>query len=209
MTKMTKMTFTPTDKRGAELAREILNQIEVEVARSRKSRRSVTTPSSASNAWDQSQWAALHTEKVNGMVGEVQKKTVDGHRKRLAVLPPGAHCGTAMCFAGHAAAAVGDRFAYPFDPWWNPQLAGKTELRGEDFRSLGQRLLIDLVITADTGRTVLVRDRARKLLGLTEHEGEILFDWTNTLEDLRRYVTMMEQGRSLATGRPKKNAATS
>lgn len=73
-------------------------------------------------------------------------------------------CGTAMCFAGHAAIKSG------FPPAPAPEV-GKTTLS-----------------PWKNEHGVEVMDYARDRLGLTRGQSDVLFDATNTLEDLRTLV---------------------
>lgn len=193
---MARINFRATRKRGAALAREILDQIEAE----RKITRG--NPTVETNTWNQGTWARLHTNALNGHVFKV---TLDEDNDPQLIAPRGIDCGTAMCFAGHATRAVGDRFVVPFyssEYGENEKLPKKltaveiAELVPHD--SLG---VFD-VITKD-GDTVDISSRAAELLELEPNEAGVLFHYSNTIGQLRSYVDMMEQGLHLATGEKK------
>ncbi|ATN87694.1 hypothetical protein SEA_BIGSWOLE_15 [Mycobacterium phage Bigswole] len=222
------MTRLITDKHGAELAREILTQIEAEVEAQLVCDSSTGESSTEGPVWNQSVWAVVDLDLLppRSSVELIDPATITA-RRSLDYVPNGRavrsglaaaidsgvgpSCGTALCFAGHASLMAGDRYLIPVRPEVAQKLrTGRVRRSLRHFvnnyrhklRDHGAKVL-STVITPDNEVTT-VEIRARELLGLTAGEAETLFAGGNTLSDLRRYVEMMEQGLHLVTGRPKR-----
>lgn len=81
-------------------------------------------------------------------------------------------CGTAACFAGHACLLSGDKPIFE-------------EEENED----GDIVVDDRAEYVDVaGVSEYVSDRAGALLGISEAQADVLFDASNSLEDLQRFV---------------------
>jgi len=201
----------PTQKRGAELAREILTEIEAEEERRQKLPGEILPELTKNgNAWNQGTWASLFTDSLpSGVEVEVLRPEVyqglynPGSDFGIIAFSPGLSCGTAMCFAGHAALAVGDRFATGVYAQDIDKQIGKRK----NWRRLAHKLEWDDADVQDVftidGKYVSIRQRAQELLGLDVSEAVVLFRPENTLYQLQQYVGLMEQGLHLVSGSPK------
>lgn len=207
--------FVPTQARGAALAREILTQIQDEVRLAARSRKSHTRPTHTRNAWNQGVWAQLHLadfcRDVRFKVTKARQKkyssscdTAKSETVQRVIAPVGLSCGSAMCFAGHVDAAVGDQFIVAEDRLaYAPKLDAEVDPATLAQSLTGLTVMVEEVITT-TGRRAQIGQRARQLLGLTGNEASTLFSAQNTLEDLTRYVEAMERGENIYTGRSKR-----
>lgn len=211
-------TFTPTKKRGPELAREVLDIIEFEEERVQADTdRWVSVDDLVKDqvVWVQSTWGEIFLDKLPpGVDVEVvpPEAATDffGYPRDMVSISGGLSCGTAMCFAGHVVNLVGDRPVISMDPLYTQNLR-----RGKKRKNLrrwlnklsGNRIStqenISQVFTPE-GKVEPVKDRARKLLGLTEAEADAMFSGANTLPQLRRYVQRMEENRHVGNGKKKR-----
>lgn len=205
-----------TEKRGAELAREILDTIEAEERR--RNGFTVDEIVDDTNAWNQGVWGNAYLDAMPAGV-DVEPVSMELFGEpwhgSFVSLSGGITCGTAMCFAGHAVNMVGDRLAVPVPPHVIGNWRGKARKNfrrwfnkvrpelGEGDGECNEPTPIDKVITND-GRIMRIADRARELLGLTELEADALFAGSNALNDLRTGVRRMEEGRHVSTGRKKR-----
>ncbi|UYL88182.1 hypothetical protein SEA_EVAA_71 [Gordonia phage Evaa] len=101
-------------------------------------------------------------------------------------------CRTAMCFAGHAVVAVGDK----------PIFGTSSSAVGHTLSDLTEHyeLFMDKVMPIDggyLGKATSVRERAAELLGLGYGESAILFNAANSLEDLRELNTRLDNGKTI------------
>jgi hypothetical protein len=91
-------------------------------------------------------------------------------------------CGTAACFAGHAVILEGGV--------WEDDVSDDLLARADDPRE-------DVWFGTDGDPDVVdVRSRARRILGLANHEADELFEGLNSLERLRRIVAELTGGAS-------------
>lgn len=91
------------------------------------------------------------------------------------------HCGTAACFAGHAALLDGGE--------WIDAESESLLARGDDPAMYTRDL-------RDGRRSVWVFHRAQRILGLTPGQAYALFDEENSLEALRKIVAELTGGAS-------------
>lgn len=193
--------FKTTRKRGAKLARHVLDIIEIE----RDQTKSRPMPSATTNAWNQRTWARVESDKLNGHVFDVTGLNTEQVK---LIAPKGIDCGTAMCFAGHAAVLAGDRLVVPVSFWgrWSlfDKLKGKRRLSGDEIcKTVGSDSLEVSLVRLPNGQVRNIEDRAQELLGLEPEEANELFAASNNIRTLRKYVDMMEQGRHLISGEKK------
>lgn len=211
--------FKPSTNRGVALAEEVLAVIEAE--EEVKNGFSIDNAMISQNVWQQSVWGRTDLDTLPpGTSIEVIPSSIvptnfwDNDGAYIAI-DAGVSCGTAMCFAGHAAALVGDRLvvgvsdAVLISALSRSQKARHNVRRilnavvkrsGLPIGGIDKDLRASHVITAD-GRVMRVSDRARELLGLSEGDTDKLFDGSNQLKDLRRYVKRLKEDRYLSNGR--------
>ena len=103
------------------------------------------------------------------------------------------HCGSACCFAGHAALLNGARWTVPSGDIGNIKLVECVTVTDDEFESLKQHYGKDAF---ENRFTVSVSMYARWALGLTSLEAHDLFKARNTLDDLtnivNRYIAEQE-----------------
>jgi len=221
-------TIEPTTKRGAELAREVLDTIEYVEARFGDAETYLDLEEQVREgpAWEQGTWGQVWLDDLpSGVDVEAVPSEAWEHNdlnsyygSTLISVSGGLSCGTAMCFAGHTVNMAGDRLVVSID-----QRVVKT-LRGGAARKNLKRWLNKLrrrddlpvqyldgqsgnqvvqVITPE-GKVTTIAQRAQELLGLTDNEADTLFSGGNDLSELRRYVQRMEENRHVTNGRKKK-----
>lgn len=210
--------FKPTQLRGPALAREILTVIEAE----QDARFIDDAPK---NRWHQQSWARLSIEslppgtEVEVIDPKLLHRTKSWYAGDYALaFNQGLTCGTAMCFAGHAAHLAGDRMVVASHPDWTDLISEqKTSNWKRTITKARKRFLslhsgrvrpelefsAEFVITGDDQRLRTISERARNLLGLTKPEAARFFDAHNTLPELRLYVERMERGENIINGRRK------
>lgn len=213
-------TFTPTKKRGPELAREVLDIIEFEEQRAHAEEDrwvGVSELVEDQGVWSQSTWGELYLDKLPpGVDVEAVPQSVKGtgyidHDAELVSISGGLSCGTAMCFAGHVVNLVGDRPVFIMDKRYTHQLhQGKKRKnlrrwlnKVREYAGISTQENMSQVLTPE-GKVQHVKERARELLGLTYAEAETMFSGANTLPQLRRYVQRMEESRHVGNGKKKR-----
>lgn len=90
-------------------------------------------------------------------------------------------CGTTGCFAGHASLIDGGRSVQIEDGY------------GALLHAVPEDDPADVLVIGGTG-VVSVRNRARRILGLSRPDAKRLFKGSNTLDDLRRIVGELCEG---------------
>lgn len=105
-------------------------------------------------------------------------------------------CRSGMCYAGHTAALSGRKWMIE-DPIEAASLLAPADLlvaHADDPMAWDY----NLGYAARKKMVVSVREVAQRLLGLDDNEASIMFDGGNSLDDLRRYVRKIEQGRRVS-----------
>ena len=215
-----------SEKRGADLAAEVLETIEAEEAFNQRAIYGSTHHIDKRNAWTQHTWGEVHLNDLppGTEIELITEKPRDLQYlyHELAILDSPVSCGTAMCFAGHAATLAGDRMLFGVTSEAAARLRARKGFRSNvkrfvnKFRSQGHehRILTDAyyglaapvswVLTRE-GKVERIEDRARELLGLSHAESDALFSGSNSLRNLSEYVARMKDGRHLTTGRKKRH----
>lgn len=222
--------FAPTEARGSALADEVLAEIEAERAYNNRYVEGPTHRIEKKNAWMQGNWGEVFLDALPaGTQIELVPPDVKTSRqasgldlKSLAVIDSGVTCGTAGCFAGHAATLAGDRMLVGLSPQAAEALRQKglkanvKRFMNKFFKEMPSSAVVspywsssttrssaDYVLTRE-GKIEHISERAKKLLGLTAKEVDVLFAGSNSINDLRLYVEQMRQGYNLVTGRKKR-----
>ncbi|QXN74279.1 hypothetical protein SEA_ALEEMILY_62 [Gordonia phage Aleemily] len=167
------MSLPQTAARGADLAIEILAQIDADQAH-----------------WEQRRWASV----PQGVDWQVTLEDVDSldTERRWVLLEPPADCGAAFCFAGHAVVMTGGRFA--------ESRSVRVGRRVEDIaaeQSAYARHIAGVLHPDFTDGVLDVSDTAAELLGLDEPAANRLFDATNSLDQLRNMVAALAAGEQI------------
>ncbi|AWN04273.1 hypothetical protein FDJ57_gp72 [Gordonia phage Sour] len=203
--------WQPTDKRGVALLDHVMEVIEEEAreaAQARQVSAAWLDEDTRAGHWDQGDWiqlngAALDDAGVNVLALALEQEglslteALESDYPVNIALPPaelGGLCGTAMCFAGHATFEVGDQPLFYTDLNYlahNVSDDGKTLELGQVFGDLS----IHQVHPVDgaKGETADVGRRAAELLELDSETADILFEASNTLEDLREMVARIKE----------------
>lgn len=197
--------------RGPELAQHVLDTIRREVAVASERSGIILTDSTRVDAWNQGTWGEvlLDNKILDGaknydlLAGEDPGYGQIGthpFRHRLAVpaqlilgqIESDSQCGTAMCFAGHVAMMTGAQAVLP--AW-----ASERDPNTGKFKALGQEVTWDGVKTPD-GFYETVSDYAAGMLGIdASYDANVLFDASNTVEDLEHMVEILVRGGSLGS----------
>ena len=162
--------FKPSKNRGKKLLREVLDLIEKEVASAGKALNSQVTEAAG---WKQRRWGELDLTDA-----EVETATPfeDGYAKINAAVAYQS-CGTTGCVAGHTAMLVGD-----------------SPLVWHDYILEGKLVDWERVVPVDgenKGEATWASERAAELLGLDGSDADILFEASNSIADVRKYITRL------------------
>lgn len=126
----------------------------------------------AESRWHQPAWAKRAIEKA----WRKREVLTDGEASDWRVVP--VDCGTAFCVAGHVCATQRDVFVMDEgDYGWH--------------RRKSSPAVVDYVIPRGKRRPITIENRARKLLGISFDEADMLFDGFNSIDDVRRIARII------------------